>query len=112
MEGSATLSFNKKSLLASKPWQFLITHLSRLYLGSILVLELVSQITKVIDKEKSYGSLLRLRRLYSGGRGLGSRDGLSRLDLLHDGNRSGNSFRGRHYKNRGKLELERYQINR
>jgi hypothetical protein len=26
------------------------------------------------------------------------------LDLLHDGNRSGNSFRGRHYKNRGKLE--------
>lgn len=45
----------------------------------------------------SYGSLLRLRGLYSGDRGLGSRDRLSRLDLLHGGNRGDNSFRGRHY---------------
>jgi hypothetical protein len=98
VEGSAAVSFNEE-LVSSKSRPFLITHLSRLYLGGILVLQIVLQREKVRIKEKSYrrlGSLLRLRDLHSGDRGLGNR--LSRLDLLHGGNRGGNSFRGRHYK--------------
>jgi len=69
----------------------------------------VTERTKSIDKEKSYrrlDNLLRLRSLCSGDRGLRSRGGLSGLDLLHGDNRDGNSFRGRHYNNRGEPELE------
>ena len=67
------------------------------------------------DKDKSYrrlGNLLRLWSFCSGDSGLRRRDGVGRFGLLHGGNRGSNSFRGRHYNNTGKLELERYGINR
>lgn len=72
----------------------------------------VTKRTKWIDKGKSYRrNLLKLRGLRSGDGGLGSRDGLGRVGFLHSDN-GGSNFRGRHYSNRGKLELEWTQINR
>ena len=60
----------------------------------------------VTIKGKSYrsGGVLNLGNLHSRSGGLSSGDSLGRLGLLDD-SRGGNSFGGRHYKNRSKGEL-------